>query len=387
MDELSAPLGQNERKKPRRWPNGLLPKVFVTALAAFVVVVVAWATVVDDPFGGEPMVVVKSDPAAAPAQREQPSRYDSTASATAAIPATPPNAKTINIIDGASGKSQQVVIGAPASDAKQQAPVDDKLMETTRHGPVPRIGTDGTRVSAVYSQKPKTAAKPDAPRIAIVVGGLGISAAGTTEALMKLPPAATFAFAPYGSEIEQAVSRARLAGHEVLLQAPMEPQDYPDNDPGPQTLLTSLSPDQNIDRLQWQMSRFTGYVGIANYMGARFTATEAALSPVLKEAGKRGLIFVDDGSSPRSIASQIAGAQNIPFVKADVVIDTVPTGAEIEKALARLEATARERGFAVGFTSALPVAITRVSDWAKKAEARGIQLVPITAVAVKAKSS
>ena len=33
------------------------------------------------------------------------------------------------------------------------------------------------------------------------------------------------------------VARAREAGHEVLLEVPMEPFDYPDNDPGPQTLL------------------------------------------------------------------------------------------------------------------------------------------------------
>ena len=78
--------------------------------------------------------------------------------------------------------------------------------------------------------------------------------------------------------ISSAWLRARASeGHEVLLQAPMEPFDYPDNDPGPQTLLTSLTPEQNVDRLHWLMSRFQGYVGIAGSMGARFTASEQAL--------------------------------------------------------------------------------------------------------------
>ena len=85
------------------------------------------------------------------------------------------------------------------------------------------------------------------------------------------------------------------------------------------------------------MSRFQGYVGIVSYMGARFTATEQALSPVLNETAKRGLIFVDDGASTRSVASQIAGSQNLPFAKADIVLDAVPTAAEIDRALARLE--------------------------------------------------
>ena len=135
------------------------------------------------------------------------------------------------------------------------------------------------------------------------------------------------------------------------------------------------------------MSRFQGYVGIANFMGARFTASEQALAPVLRETAKRGLIYVDDGSSPRSLAGQIAGANNLPFAKADVVLDAVPTPAEIDRALARLEMAARERGVAVGIASALPVSIDRIAKWAKAAEARGILLVPITAVAMKAKSS
>src|ERR1700693_2468799 len=135
----------------------------------------------------------------------------------------------------------------------------------------------------------------------------------------------------------------------------MEPFGYPDNDSGPQTLLTWLTPEQNLERLYWLMSRMQGYVGLAEAMGARFTASEPAFAPILRETAKRGLIFVDDGSNPRSSASRIAGANNLPFVKADVVLDTVPTAAEIDRALGRLEMAARERGSAVGITSALPV--------------------------------
>jgi polysaccharide deacetylase 2 family uncharacterized protein YibQ len=148
-----------------------------------------------------------------------------------------------------------------------------------------------------------------------------------------------------------------------------------------------LEPDQNIDRLHWFLSRFQGYVGIVNYMGARFTATEAAITPVVREAAKRGLIYFDDGTSPRSQASQIAGANNIAFAKADVVIDTVPSQAEIDRALARLEQLARQRGSAVGVAGSLPVTLDRISQWAKAAEERGILLVPISAVANKPKSS
>ena len=115
----------------------------------------------------------------------------------------------------------------------------------------------------------------------MIVGGLGISASGTADALAKLPASVTFALTPYGADLEKLAERARSEQHEILLQVPMEPFDYPDNDPGPQTLLASLSSEQNLDRLHWLMSRFQGYVGLINYMGARFTVSKQGLTAFL----------------------------------------------------------------------------------------------------------
>jgi uncharacterized protein len=360
-DDLSAPLGQNGTPRRRHALPIAVPHAVVALLSLFVVVVAGWAIIIDDPFGGEPKAVApvalaaanpgrKPDEAgtraAGQAAVERPSRYDGPPVELTAPPVAPaPAGNTVTIIDGTSGKSQEVVLPGLA-DRKAG---DHGLTESSKHGAIPRIAPDGARAADVYARPVRAiAGKPDAPRIAIVVGGLGIGAGVTNDALRKLPGAVTFAFAPYGNNLDQLAARARNAGHEILLQVPMEPFDHPDNDPGPQTLLTSLDAGANIDRLQWLMSRFQGYVGIANHMGGHFTSSEAALAPVLREAGKRGLIYFDDGSSQRSVASQIAGANNLAFAKADLVIDAVATGADIERALGRLETAARERGIAVG---------------------------------------
>jgi polysaccharide deacetylase 2 family uncharacterized protein YibQ len=397
-DDLNAPLGQDKRKGLPKLPAAA-PQILAGALGLFGIVVVAWAIFVNDPLGGEPTAVVATGspakPQAKPAgEGQQQSRHDEppsdqAPSTTVVIPAAPPpGSKTITIIDGSSGKHQDVVIPGKSSGLAPKAPVDQRLLETTHHGAIPKIASDGVRPFTLYAHPRKLPAdKTDAPRIAIIVGGLGISATGTADALAKLPTPVTLGFAPYGADLDRLAERARAENHEVLLQAPMEPFDYPDNDPGPQTLLTSLTPDQNIDRLHWQMSRFQGYVGIVSYMGARFTASEQSLAPVLRETAKRGLIYVDDGASPRSVASQFAGSHNLPFAKADVVIDAVPTPVEIDRALARLEMAARDHGTAVGLANALPGTVTRIAEWAKKVEARGFVLVPITMVAVKEKSS
>ena len=71
------------------------------------------------------------------------------------------------------------------------------------------------------------------------------------------------------------------------------------------------------------------------------------------------------------------------------VLAEVPfcTPAEIDHALDRLEMAARDRGVAVGISSALPVSVEHIARWAKGVESRGLLLVPITAVALKPKQS
>lgn len=409
-DDLSAPLGQ---RRSRRRPSIRVPVPYVIAgaLALFLGTFVLWAAIGDDPLGGEPMAVVPAHlPAAAsatPAPHQHaeapgsPGRYDGPA------PASPPNpvqkaepakaaeprngTQTVNIINGMTGARQEVTIPVPGAAGNAAAPAiiapaEAKFVEMTAQGPVPKIAADGVRPADAFAQPVKPlAGKPDAPRIALVVGGLGVSTKTTSDAIARLPGPVTLAFVPYGSDAAL-VARARASGHEILLQVPMEPFSYPDNDPGPQTLLTSLAPQQNLDRLHWVMSRFQGYVGIINMMGARFTASEQSFAPVLQDIASRGLIFVDDGANPRSVAGRIAGADNLPFAKAEVIVDSVPTPNEIDRALGRLETAAREHHFAVGIASALPASIDHIAKWAKAAETRGVILVPITAVAKKQES-
>jgi polysaccharide deacetylase 2 family uncharacterized protein YibQ len=417
VDDLSAPLGQKPKAR-RRSIKIPVPQIAAGVLALFLGTFVLWAIVADDPFGGEPMAVtpvnlhLAAKPTEAPAA-PQAAAPDAAAQPHEAVapPSAPPvkdapaNTTTVTIIDGKTGARQEVQVPAPVSAPPAATapaaptppggmapgaamPLDQKFSETTPHGPIPKIAADGTRPADAFARPVQPiAGRPDAPRIALIVSGLGVSASATADAIAKLPGAVTLGFVPYATNAPALVARARNGGHEVLLQVPMEPFDYPDNDPGPQTLLTSLTPQQNIDRLYWLMSRFQGYVGLSNTMGARFTASEPSFGPILRETAKRGLIFVDDGANPRSVAGRIAGANSLPYVQADVILDTVPTAADIDRALGRLEMAARERGSAVGIASALPVSIDHIAKWAKAAESRGLLLVPVTAAAAKAKQS
>ena len=393
-DDLDSPLGTEPRTGPHasRLPFSFLSVVTV-ALAVVVAAGIGWVLVVDDPLGGEPRMVVAIEDATRGA----------TPSATTAVPAPDararvvearPPGRTVTVIDGRTGERREVAIGTSEAEPEIVGTVnpraaaltaDPRFVETSRHGAIPRMSPEGKRPLEQYARVDPTLERARGPRIAIVIGGLGIGAAATGNAISKLPPGVTLAFVPYGTEMPRWAGRARTKGHELLLQLPMEPIDYPDNDPGPQTLVSALTTEQNLDRLHWLLSRLQGYVGVMNLMGARFTANEAALSPILRDVAKRGLLYLDDGASPKSVAAQIAGSIQAPFLKADLVVDTAPNWSEIDAALAKLEAIAAERGSAVGIASASPVAIERIARWAKAAESRGIKIVPLSVLYLRPK--
>lgn len=396
-DDLSTPLGQQTARRKRRFR---LPFTGIQALAVllglFLAVFAGFAIFGDNPLGGEPVARIALRPPATPAGPSEKSVLAPSGAAEPGAKSAPPQAapgeqKTVTIIDGSSGKRQDVVIGGDAADkietdkATAMAGVDQRLLEKSRYGMIPVV-SDGLKPFTVYAAEADRAKAAKVPVVSIVIAGLGVGAAKTTDAIMKLPPAVTLAFTPYGSDPSKLAERARAQRHEILLQIPMEPFDYPDNDPGPQTLLTTLSSDANLDRLHWHLSRFQGYAGIANFMGARFVVTDAVMQPIIREAAKRGLGYLDDGSAPRSTAPALAAAQAMPFAKADFAVDAVPTAAEIDRALVRLENLAKERGTAVGVASALPISIERIAAWIKALESRGIMLVPLTTAMLKSRS-
>lgn len=384
-DDLGAPLGLRSTRRQwwRQLPYGLVGGVALGTVAA---VMGVWVLLINDPTGGEPTAVVKIDrtntgiPRADVGVAAAPKPANADGSDLGAAGA--PGLSEVKPVDGGGLEpvrpvqaAREAVEGQPLSATPVQ-----RVAEKTRFGILPRIAADGSRPLDVYA-RPASRRPASAARVVLIVGGLGISQTGTQEALRVLGPEVTLAFAPYGSSLDRWMTRARTDGHELLLQLPMEPFDYPDNDPGPQTLLTNAGAEINAERLQWLLGRLTNYVGVVNYMGAKFTSNEAAFGATMKDIGGRGLMYVDDGSSSRSLAEPTARVTRTPFARADVVIDGVPADDMIQARLAQLEQMARAKGMAVGMATALPITLKNLERWMKTLDARGITLVPVSAAA------
>jgi polysaccharide deacetylase 2 family uncharacterized protein YibQ len=337
------------------------------------------------PAAAAPTAVEAAPPPAAPSQAATSpaaaSAPAASASAPAAVPqAVPPPAGTPPRL-AAPAAPEPPPLPAPAQPAPRRAearPIpapDPALLEATRHGMVPRLGPDGRTSIRAYGRDFDRG--DTRPRIGIVVADIGLSATQTEEAIRRLPPQVALALSPYAARPAQAAERARQRGMETLISLPMEPAGYPLNDPGDRALLTGRPMAENMDLLDWALSRAQGYVGaigaVGGMRGERFAALAGSIGPVQEALLNRGLLYLD----PRPGAPPPARAWGRAV---DVVLDEpAGTGGEIDRRLAELERIARDRGAALGLAGAAsPVMVERIAAWAPGLEARGLVLAPVS---------
>lgn len=257
----------------------------------------------------------------------------------------------------------------------QIADPDPALLRSTPLGAIPRIAADGRKSSKAYA-RPFNAAK--GKRVAVIVGGLGLNRALTARAIDELPPEITLAFAPYAKDLDLWTARAREAGHEIMIELPMEGRSESVQALGPAALLTTRSDEENLQRLDWLLSRFGAYFAATNYQGAKFSADARAMGAVLARLDELGVGYVDDtGAARRAMASDADSAV------VNRMIAPGDSGADLASArrdLTALEAIAARSGAALGKAYAYDATIEAIREWAEALDGRDVVLAPASAV-------
>lgn len=278
----------------------------------------------------------------------------------------------ITLPDGATVSGDGAPVTAPRVAARPltAAPIAG-LHQPGPDGPLPRIAPDGRVPAQAYARPFQSNGKP---RVALIVGGLGLNPTTTRAAIERLPAEVTLSFVPYAEGLQGWIDLARAQGHEVMIEIPMEPTGYPANDPGPYTLLVSAEPAEIEAKLNWLLSRATGYFGVTNYLGDRFAGSEAGMTAFTGLLRQRGVAFLDDGSMSRSRGAWARASANR-------IIDEQQSPAAIVGQLNALEALAKARGQAMGSGFSYPVTVEAVARWAASLDARGLQLAPASAMA------
>lgn len=385
--EIERPLGLDRSKRKTRYRrlfSGSFSRRGQLVFVASVIAIIAASTAIalrDRPFRSPAQIIV-STPVISAANDEKLRQVE------AAYPRRNDNKTGPSIIHvqppahaDREENGNVIVIRDPSSltqDLRLAHLPDRTLIEETDIGPLPIRSTDGRRPFDVYAGK---WSGTRGAKVAIIIGGLGVSQTGTQVAISALPPQVTLAFASGGNSLDRWMQAARREGHEIIMQIPLEPFDYPSVNPGRNTMTIDAEPAENRDRLYHSLSRITNYTGVMNYMGARFVTDEAAMTPFFTELGQRGLMYLDDGSSSKSLAHELALQQRVPYVAADLVIDNERDRGTILKRLDEAERIARAQGQAVAIGSAFDVTIDALGQWIREASSRGIEIVPVSALA------
>ncbi|WP_207458481.1 divergent polysaccharide deacetylase family protein [Azospirillum sp. SYSU D00513] len=250
------------------------------------------------------------------------------------------------------------------------APVPEPL-------PVPPPGTPAWQKNAVAG-----AVSPDHPAIAIVIDDMGLDRK-RSKRTVQLPGPLTLAWIPYAQDLAAQTRAARAAGHELLLHMPMQPQG--NEDPGPGALLVGLGREEIQKRFRTGLDSFEGFVGVNNHMGSRFTADRESMAPVIAEIQRRGLLWLDSRTTPKSAGIGLAQEMKVPFAGRDVFLDNEMTVGAVRAQLAKTEQVARQQGYAVAIGHPHDATIQALADWLPELRKRGFALVPVSAV-VRARS-
>ena len=384
--DLNAPLGKTPPPKGGKdAPGSGAPKtpsrarpyllgasgaVFIGALVALGVAL--WTA---DPHGGEPYVITaippqEARPAAQPASRPTVPLDPVTTGSLPPNLANPPPAAMAPLARAApQGPGAPLIIDVAKVLAERERGT------TSSPGPAPTSGS-------VIEPAPAAVAPPlvAAPRVAIFVSGMGLSAAATRTATELLPSAVSFAFVPYGDTVPAAVSAAKDRGHEILLLVPMQNAAGVPL-PGPHALQPGESAPQVGVDMAWLFGRIDGYDGVVNMLGAPVTSDRNVMDALMKAVAARGLFYLDDGTSRRSMGQALALTQGVPALRSDIVLDATADPAVVHANLEALLAAAKRNGSAIGMASGLPDHLAAIAAFAAGLSARGVNLVPVSALA------
>ena len=268
-------------------------------------------------------------------------------------------------------------LGQPVQPQPLAPPNDLALFEKSSVGDLPVVSPEGKQAWQTYARPFN--ADPATPLVGLVVTGLGMSATMTQAAIDHLPADVTLAFSPYGSGVKGWVEKARAAGHEVLLELPMESDSFPVDDPGPMAMMTTKSPSENLKLLNLLMAQAQGYVGFIGQHGSKFTKNKKAMAPVLGEIKSRGLFFVDPRSTDGTLGLEMADQMQLPRAIMDGAMRTDATADQIRAQLETLATIAGSKRIAAAMIEATPNSIKAIKNWAGTLQSA--RLAPTTSLA------
>ena len=200
--------------------------------------------------------------------------------------------------------------------------------------------------SRIEKQFPKPQ-KGHIPKIVIIIDDIGYDKK-IASALCDLEPNITFSvlpFAPFGKIISK---QLHAKGSQLMLHLPMEPFEYPDINPGPGAILSTMTPDTLLTQLKKNINDIPYIVGVNNHMGSKITTNANQMNQIFTVLKKENLFFIDSRTAPKSQCKASARLFKLKFAQRDIFLDNFQNTEYITGQFQKLKALAKKHGFAIG---------------------------------------
>jgi uncharacterized protein len=236
----------------------------------------------------------------------------------------------------------------------------------------------------------------DVPTIAVVVDDWGNRHDATTRGFAELDLPLTFSILPGLRFTRQdALQATPLAlperdgaapaappprrRREIMLHLPMEPEGWPQDNPGRDPLRLGMDRAGIAAILDAALAEVPGARGLNNHMGSAATADPELMTALAGELSARGLFFLDSLTTPRSVAARQMRAAGVPTLANRIFLDQSVTSREqVRELLAVLVRSARARGAAVGICHPYPETLAVLSEELPRLQSEGLRLVTVS---------
>lgn len=284
--------------------------------------------------------------------------------------------------DEARGPAVTVAVPKPVVPQPRAQPAPAQAPPVSpQAAPVPQVAAVPPPPKPAWQRNAVPVAVTGQPMIAVVIDDMGLDRK-RSQRTVELPGPLTLAYLAYADDLSSQTSAARAAGHELLVHVPMEPGSAT-TDPGQNALLTELSSEELARRITWNLSQFSGFVGVNNHMGSKATADRELMGTLMAALKARGMLFLDSRTSGKTVAQDVALNTGIPGLRRDVFLDHDPSPVAVRAALLDVEKIAARQGFAIAIGHPKDATINALSEWLPDVQSRGFVLVPVSAIALQ----
>ncbi len=195
------------------------------------------------------------------------------------------------------------------------------------------------------------------PLIAIILDDVGLGHMNAFRKALKIPYPLTFAIIPFRRYSRECASMARGSGFDMMVHMPMEPERYPDEDPGPGAIFEKDSRKLIEKKIQAAIDNIQYAVGMNNHMGSKATSIPFTMRVVMHTLKENGLFFIDSRTTAESVALHEARRAGVPSLPRNIFLDNSRKAKDIQSQLEKTVKEAFKNGYAVAIGHNYPETI------------------------------